>query len=335
MKFEEIIRDVKQGIFAPIYLLHGEEPFFIDKISEIIQEKALQPAERAFNELVLYGQDTNVVNLVHSAQRFPMGASRQLIILREAQMLDKIDLMENYVKHPSPSTILVINDKYKTLDGRTKVAAAFKKQAKAIVFESKPLNETQVTQWISSYLKDNNLAIEGKAGEMLKEAIGTNLEKLHQAVEKLQVSLNPGEKMITADMVARNVGISKEHNTFELQKALINKNGSKAHGITMAFAANPKKYPVPLVTGTLFTYFSKLLAYNSLKDKSKENVASSLGINPYFVGDYQTGARNYTQDKIIEIVSLLREYDMKSKGFGNVNTSNGDLLKELVYKIMH
>ncbi|WP_026473481.1 DNA polymerase III subunit delta [Alkaliflexus imshenetskii] len=335
MKFEEIIQQVKQGNYAPVYFLHGEEPFFIDKISETIQKHALKDDERGFNETILYGKDTDVINLIHAARRFPMGAPRQLIVVREAQLLDKIEMLESYIKNPLVSTILVINYKYKTLDGRSKVSAALKAQKQALVFESKKLYDNQVGAWIGSYLKEKGLSIEAKASVMLIEFLGSDLEKLVQAVEKLMISLGPGNSMITVDNVSRNIGISKEYNPFELQSALIQKDVAKANRIVRAFAANPKDYPVPAITGVLFNYFSKLLAYYYLTDKSKAAVASALKINPFFVGDYQTGARNYSGVKVAEVISLLREYDMKSKGFGNVSASSGELLTELVYKILH
>lgn len=335
MKFEEIIQQVKQGNYAPVYFLHGEEPFFIDKISETIQKHALKDDERGFNETILYGKDTDVINLIHAARRFPMGAPRQLIVVREAQLLDKIEMLESYIKNPLVSTILVISYKYKTLDGRSKVSAALKAQKHALVFESKKLYDNQVGAWIGSYLKEKGLSIEAKASVMLIEFLGSDLEKLVQAVEKLMISLGPGNSMITVDNVSRNIGISKEYNPFELQSALIQKDVAKANRIVRAFAANPKDYPVPAITGVLFNYFSKLLAYYYLTDKSKAAVASALKINPFFVGDYQTGARNYSGVKVAVVISLLREYDMKSKGFGNVSASSGELLTELVYKILH
>jgi DNA polymerase III subunit delta len=335
MKFEEIIQQVQNGIFSPIYFLHGEEPFFIDKLSDTIQKHALTDVERGFNETILYGKDTDVINLTHAARRYPMGAPRQLIVVREAQLLDKIELLESYFKNPLTSTVLVINHKYKTLDGRSKAASALKAQKLAVVFESKKLYDNQMGPWVTAYLKEHGLTIEPKALLMLIEFLGLELEKVVQAVDKLLVAMGIGTTLITTDHVAKNIGISKEYNPFELQSALINKDVLKANRIVKAFAANPKDYPVPAITGVLFNYFQKLLAYYYLPDKSKSSVASALKINPFFVGDYQTGARNYTGVKVAEIISLLREYDMRSKGFGNSGASGGDLLKELIYKILH
>ncbi|ASB48198.1 DNA polymerase III subunit delta [Alkalitalea saponilacus] len=335
MKFEELINKIKNEDFAPMYLLHGEEPFFIDKISETIQKHALKEEEKAFNETVVYGKDTDVVNLIHTARRFPMGSPRQVIIVREAQHLDKIDTLESYVKAPLSSTVLVLNYKYKKLDGRSKLAAAIKKNKSIVVFESAKLYDNQMGQWVNSYLKERGLTIEPKASVMLIEFLGLELEKVVQAADKLIVAMGPGNTHITSDHVAKNIGISKEYNPFELQKAIISKDVSRANRIIKAFGANPKDYPVPAITAILFNYFQKLLAYHYLKDKSKQVVASELKINPFFVTDYQNGARNYSGVKVAQIISILREYDMKSKGFGNTNTSHEDLLKEMIYKILH
>jgi DNA polymerase-3 subunit delta len=335
MKFEEIIQQVKQGIFSPIYFLYGDEPYFIDKLSETIQKHALTEAERGFNETIMYGKDTDVINLIHAARRYPMGAQRQLIVVREAQQLDKMDVMENYFKAPLTSTILVINYKYKSLDKRTKAYTTLNSQKHAVLFESKKLYDNQVGPWIAGYVKEQGLTIEPKAQVLLTEFLGSELEKVVQAIDKLLVAMGPGNKHITVDHVAKNIGVNKEYNPFELQAALMNKDVIKANRIVKAFAGNPKEYPLPVVTSTLFGYFSKLLMYYYLPDKNKSVVASALKINPFFVGDYQTGAKNYSGIKVAQIISLLREYDLKGKGFGNVSANNGDLLKELVFKILH
>lgn len=335
MKFEDIIKQVEQGVFAPIYFLYGEEPFFIDKISETIQKHALKEEERGFNETILYGKDTDVINLIHAARRYPMGAPRQLIIVREAQNLDKMELMESYFKTPLVSTILVINYKYKSPDKRTKFYAALNGQKHAILFESKKLYDNQVGPWISGYVKQLGLTIDPKAQVLLTEFLGAELEKVVQAIDKLLVAMGPGNKHISVDHVVKNIGISKEYNPFELQAALMHKDVVKANRIVKAFAANPKDYPLPMVTSTLFGFFSKLLMYYYLPDKSKGAVASALKIAPFFVDNYQIGAKNYSGIKVAQIISLLREYDLKSKGFGNVSATHGDLLKELVFKILH
>ncbi|MDR2927446.1 MAG: DNA polymerase III subunit delta [Cytophagaceae bacterium] len=336
MTFDEIILKVKQGGIAPIYFLYGEEPYFIDKIAETVQRHALTDAERGFNELIMYGKDTDSTNLVHAARQYPMGAQRQLIVLREAQYMDKMEVIENYFRAPLLSTVLVISYKYKALDKRTKLYTTLTKQPQAVVFESKKMYDNQMAQWITGYLSERKLSIEPRASQLLIEFLGTELEKVAQAVEKLMVAMGAGKTQITVDDVLRNIGVSKEYNPFELQSALINKDVMKANRILKAFASNPKDNPLVVVINALFGYFSKLLMFYYLPDKNnKAAVASALKINPYFVGDYQKGARNYKGTKVVEIVSLLREYDMKGKGFGNVSTSHSELMKEMVFKILH
>lgn len=335
MTFEEILKQVAADQLAPIYFLSGDEPYFIDKLADAIQAKTLKKEERGFNETIFYGKDTDAVNIVHAARRYPMGAARQLIMVREAQQLDEIDVLESYFKNPLPSTILVISYKYKSLDKRTKIYTALKGQKKAVIFEGKKLYDNQMSQWINGYLKQRGLSIEPQALVMLIDFLGAELEKVVQAVDKLLVAMGPGITSISAEQVFKNIGISKEYNTFELQKALFTKDVMKANRIVKAFSGDIKKYPMPAITAILYGYFSKLLAYYYLTDKSKGNVASQLKINPFFVSDYQTGARNFSGVKVAQIISLLREYDMKSKGFGNVNTPPEELLQEMVYKILH
>lgn len=335
MTFEEILKQASAGQLAPIYFLTGEEPYFIDKLATTIQKHALKDEERAFNEAVFYGKDADTTAVIETARRFPMGATRQLVVLREAQELNGFDRFESYFRTPQPSTVLVISYKYKKLDKRTKVYAALKAQKSAVIFEGKRLYDNQVGAWINGYLKERGLTIEPKALVMLTDYLGSELEKVVQSVDKLVVAMGPGVTKITEDHVYRNVGVSKEYNVFELQKALYTRNVEKANRIVKVFGADPKTYAMPAITATLFGYFSKLLTYYYLTDKSKSNVASQLKINPFFVADYETGARNFKGVKVAEIISLLREYDMKAKGFGNVNTPPGELLQEMVFKILH
>ena len=335
MKFEEIIKEVKNGNIAPIYFLQGEEPYFIDKIAETVQKHALTDAERGFNELIMYGKDTDTTYLAHIAKQYPMGANRQLIMVREAQNLAKVEALEHYFKNPQLSTVLVISYKYKTLDKRTKTYSAISKQSKAVFFESKKLYDNQMETWILKFLKEYGITIEARAVQMMIDFLGTELEKVVQSIEKLMVAMGPQKKQITADDVAKNVGIHKEFNPFELQKAIINKDILKANRIVKGLASG-KEVALPAITAILFSYFSKLLMYYYVPDKNKTaDVASRLKISPYGVSDYKTGAYNFRGTKVTEIISLLREFDMKSKGFGNVSTSQGELLKELVFKILH
>ena len=334
MTFTEIIQQIKNGNISPIYFLHGLEPYFIDKISETVQKHALTDEERGFNEIIMYGRDSNVTNLIHAARQYPMGAGRQLIIVREAQSLDDIDMMESYFRNPQTSTILVVSYK-KAIDKRTKNYITLSKQPLAVFFESKKLYDNQMNQWINDLAKEKGLIIEPRAAALLLEYLGADLEKVSQSIEKLTVAIGPNKNRIIVDDVANFIGISKDYTPFELQSAIINRDVMKANKIVKAFAAK-KDNPIQVVVSALFGYFSKLLLYYYIPDKNnKSAVASALKINPFFVDDYKKGYQNYRGVKIPEIISLLREYDMKSKGFGNVSASGGDLLKELVFKIMH
>lgn len=337
MKFEEIIQDVKNGKIAPIYFLYGDEPYFIDKISETVKSYALTDEERGFNEIIMYGKDANAVNLVHAARQYPMGARRQLIIVREAQDLDDIELLESYFKTPLQSTILVITYKYKTFDKRTKLYLSIYKQSQAVLFESKKLKEYEMDKWISGFAKENGLILDPRASALLIEFLGANLEKVVQSFEKLIVALGPGKNKITVEDVAKNVGISKEYDPFEFKTAIVNRDIMKANKIVKAFTANPKINAIQTVMGPLFQYFNKLLLYYYLPDKNnKSAVVSALKINPFGFDELKKGNQNYSGGKVFQIISLLREYDMKSKGFGEVSTtSSGDLLKELVFRILH
>ena len=334
--FEDIIKEAKNGKIAPIYFLYGDEPYFIDKIAETVQKHALTEEERSFNEIILYGKDINTLNLKHTAMQFPMGANRQLIIVREAQNLDQLDVLTSYFSNPLLSTVLVILYKYKKIEKKSKALQTLSKQPQAIVFESKSLYDYQMDQWIQNVIKENGLTIEPKATAILKEFLGTDLELVVQSVEKLKIAMGPGKTKITVDDISKNIGINKEYNTFELQSALISKDILKANRIVNAFAANPKDNPIQMIISTLFGFFSKLLLYYYISDKNNQTaVAEALKINPYFIKDYKTGAQNYKGVKVVEIISILREFDMKSKGFGNVSVSSGELLKEMIFRILH
>ena len=335
MTFENILKNIKAKNFSPIYFLSGDEPYFIDRLANEIQANALEEQERSFNEYIFYGEDADVVEIIHAAKRFPMGAQRQLVIVREAQALDKIDTLENYFVQPQPSTIMVISHKYKTLDKRKKLYTTLKKQKQAVYFESKQLYDNQLGAWIASYIKERGLTIEPKALVLLEENLGTKLENIVLAVDKLLVAIGPNSNQITAKQVYKNVGISKEYNVFELQNALAERNVVKSSKIAFAFMGDMRKNAVPMITATLFGFFSKLLAYYYLPDKSSGNVASKLRINPYHVRNYQMASTKYTGVKVAQIISILREYDAKAKGFENSGTSQEELLKEMIIKILY
>lgn len=330
--YEEIISNLHKKIYHPIYFLMGEETYFIDKISDYIADHVLTDAEKGFNQTVLYGKDLEPSTIIGNARRFPMMANHQVIIVREAQNIKKIEDLEPYVKNPLPSTILVINYKYKTLDKRKTFPKLV--DQKGVLFESKKIYENQLPTWISAYLKEQQYTIAPQATAMLAEYLGADLGKVANELDKLIISL-PAGTLITPDHIEKNIGISKEFNVFELQNSLGQRNFLKANRIINYFGANPTSNPMPAVISGLFSYFSKILNYHFLEDKSQNNAASVLGVHPFFVKDYVSAAKNYNIKKLVEIISILREYDMKSKGWGNVSASSADLQREMIYRILH
>lgn len=332
MTFEEIISNLKKKIYHPIYFLMGEETYFIDKISDYISDNVLTDAEKGFNQTILYGKDTEPHNIIANARRFPMMSNHQVIVVREAQNIKKIEDLEPYVKNPLNSTILVINYKYKTLDKRKTFPKLI--DQKGILFEAKKIYDNQLPTWIASYLKEQNFTIAPQAAAMLSEYLGADLSKVSNELDKLIISL-PSGSQITPDHIEKNIGISKEFNVFELQNALGERNLLKANRIVNYFGANPSSNPFPVIISGLFSYFSKILNYHFLEDKSQNNVASVLQVHPFFVKTYIAAAKNYNIKKLVEIISILREYDMKSKGWGNVSASPADLQREMVYRILH
>ncbi len=331
--FEEIMSDLKKRIFKPVYFLAGDEPYYIDLITEYIEEKVLPEAEKAFNQLIIYGEETSVSSIIETARRFPMMASHQVVIVKEAQALKKIEDLMFYLDKPLLSTILVLNYKYKVIDKRTKLYKTLDTQG--AYFESMRLRDYQVPPWIERYLMTKGIKTDPDASAMLTEYLGTDLHKIVNELDKLLITLPEGKPVITSSLIEKNIGISKDYNNFELQKAIGEKNIYKANMIIYYFANNPKENPITLTIASLFSFFTKILTYHYLTDKSKNNVASVLKINPFFVKDYETSATKYNASKTVQIISLLRTFDMKSKGFGDISTDPGDLLKELVYKILH
>ncbi|SEB83972.1 DNA polymerase III, delta subunit [Tenacibaculum sp. MAR_2009_124] len=328
-----LINDIKNGNYKPIYFLMGEEPYYIDKISEYIESNVLDESEKGFNQVVMYGRDVSIEEIVSSAKRFPMMAEHQVIIVKEAQDLSRtIDKIESYANQPQPSTILVFNYKYKKLDKRKKAYKAISKNG--VLFESKKLYENQVADWIRKVLGGKKYNIEPKASQMLVEFLGTDLSKISNELEKL-VSVLPAETIISAQHIEENIGISKDFNNFELRKAVGEKDIVKANRIITYFAQNPKNNPLVMTISLLNSFFTQLLMYHGLKDKSKASVAKNLGVNPYFVDDYVTAARNYPMRKVSQVIALLRDADMKSKGVGGNALSQSDILKELLFMILH
>ncbi len=332
MNYEDILANLRNKIYHPIYFLMGEESYFIDQITDHIAKNVLTEAEQGFNQHILYGKDTDIDTIITNARRFPMMANHQVIIVKEAQNIKKIEDLEPYINAPLESTILVINYKYKTLDKRKSFAKMLGK--KGVLFESKKIYDNQLPNWINSYLSSHNFSIAPQAAAMLAEYLGTDLSKVSNELDKLIISL-PENTKITPEHIEKNIGISKDFNIFELQNALGERNVLKTNQIINYFAANPASSPITRTIASLYFYFMKILTYHFLDDKSQNSVASSLQINPYFVRSYIAAAKQYPIRKVVDIIAVLREYDMKSKGMGNVSATAGDLQREMIYKILH
>jgi len=330
---KQLVTDIKKGSLKPIYFLMGEEPYYIDKISDFIEDNVLAEEEKGFNQMVLYGRDVSIDDIVSNAKRYPMMAERQVVIVKEAQDLSRtIEKLVSYVENPQTTTVLVVNYKYKKIDKRKALYKALKKDC--IVFESKKLYENQVAEWIRRTLSPKGYTISVKAAQMLVEFLGTDLSKINNELEKLQLII-PKDTQITPEIIEENIGISKDYNNFELRKAIGDKNHVKAYKIVNYFADNPKDNPMVVTVSLLFSFFSQLLHLHGLHDKSPRAVASSLRVNPYFVNEYLTAARNYPMKKVSSVIATLREFDVKSKGVGANAVPQGDLLKELMVKILN
>lgn len=337
-KPEQVLASLKKRQFAPVYFLQGEETFYIDLISDYIEKHALAEHEKGFNQMVLYGKDITVGNLLTQARRFPMMAERQVIIVKEAQDIQDLGreeaqkLLESYMERPVPSTILVINHKYKSLDGRKSLAKTI--DAKAILVDSRKLYDNKIPEWITGYVKEKEYSIHPGATQLLADFIGNDLSRLSNEIDKLLINFKEKTE-INADMVQKYVGISKEFNSFELQKALIGRDVLKANQIIQYFEANPKSNPLIQVVATLFSFFSKVLLAHDSKDKSDAGLAKALGVNPFFVKDYIQAMRTYPLLKVIRIIHHLRTADLQSKGVDAGQATEGQILKELVFKILH
>jgi DNA polymerase-3 subunit delta len=310
----------------------GDEPYFIDRLSEYISDTVLSEEEKSFNHMVLYGKEVNIDELLGVAKRYPMMAERQVVIVKEAQHLSRtIENLTAYAENPQLSTVLVLCYKYKKLDRRKKLHKALRKHG--VVFESKKMYENQVAEWIRSQLKGKGYSISHKAAVLLVEFLGTDLSRIHNELDKLLIILPKGTEIGPAE-IEEHIGISKDYNNFELKKAIGEKDIKKAARIARYFSENPKDNPFVVTVTLLHSFFTQLLQYHGMTDHSPRSVAAALRINPYFVSEYQTAARNYPMKKVSQIISELRELDLKGKGVGATAISQADLLKEMLVKIM-
>lgn len=330
---KQLVTDIKNRKLKPIYFLMGEETYYIDRISDFIEDTVLSEDEKGFNQMVLYGRDVTIEDIVGNAKRFPMMSEYQVVIVKEAQDLSRtIEKLGDYALNPQPSTILVVNYKYKTIDKRKSLFKNIQKVG--VVYESKKLYENQVADWIKGTLSSQNYTIVPKAAQMLVEFLGNDLSKISNELNKLKIILPVGTQ-ITPEHIEANIGISKDYNNFELRKAIGQRDTLKAFRIVNYFAENPRDNPMVVTVSLLFSFFSQLLHFHGLHDKTPRHVASALKINPYFVNEYIEAAHNYPMKKVSAVVSTLREIDVKSKGVGANAIPQGDLLKEMLVKIMN
>lgn len=334
----EILKSLKNKEYAPIYFLQGEEPYYIDQIADYIEAHAISEADKGFNQTIMYGKDSNMVDVLGNAKRFPMMAEKQLVLVKEAQYLpdfkneDGRDMLEAYVKNPVPSTILVFCHKYSKLLGTTKLAKVLKKEA--IFLTSDPIKDYNLVKWIQSYLGSNGIKATGKAVQMLADHIGTNLERLTNEINKLLINVDKNT-VIDDSHIDKYVGINKDYNVFELQQALITKDVLKANKIVKYFGANPKEHhPIPII-GFLYAMYTKILKTHAAKDKSSGALASTLKIPPFVVRDYITAARNYSYAKVIQNIGVLHRADLAIKGVDSGQLRDGVILKQVVFELLH
>ncbi len=349
MTFEQIISDIKKKIYHPVYFLTGEEPFYIDQLADHFENSILSESEKEFNQSVVYGKDLDVYTLISYARRYPMMSSHQVLIVKEAQDMKSLfakeksdkkgkkdkedkDPFADYLQKPTESTILVFCHKYGKVDKRTKIAKLLDKHA--VVFESKKIFDDALPAWIAKLITSKGFKIDAKSSTMLADNLGNDLTKIANEVSKLALNLKPGQE-ITPTIIEENIGVSKDFNIFELLKAIGQRNTLKAFRIVEYFASNPKNNPMVLSITQLYGYFLKILTYHQLDDRSANNAASILGVHPYFLNDYVNASRAYPASHCIRNISYIRDFDLRSKGVKNLSAGEGELMKELIYKILN
>lgn len=331
--YDSIIKEINSRLFAPVYYLMGEEPYYIDRLADYIAENVLSEEERGFNQMVIYGQDTDIGSIVAAAKRYPMMAEHQVIIVKEAQTLRNMDELVYYLQKPQPTTVLVFCHKYGTLDRRKKVAVEIEKTGR--LFESKKLKDSMLPSFISSYVRAKGTAIDAKAAGMMVESIGADLSRLASELDKLIIAKPQNDEPITPELVEECVGISKDYNVFELKNALMVKDVVKANTIAKYMEDNKKIFAMPMVLSMLFNFYSNLMMAYYAPDKSDNGIAAYLDLrNPWQAKEYQTAMRYYNAWKVMYIISDIRKYDALSKGYG-ANATDKGLLRELIYHILH
>ncbi len=333
MTYEAIISDLKAAKYSPIYLLHGEEAYFIDKISQYIEAHVLSEGEKAFNQILMYGKEVTTTQVIDIARQYPMMSERRVVVIKEAQAMSRIDGLEGYVKNPSPQTILVINYKHKKLDGRSKLSKAIK--GKGVIFYSKKLYDNKIPAWITNAVASKGKKITSSAASMMAEYLGSDLSKINNEIDKIVINLRD-QPLISEEIVQEQVGITKDYNVFELQKAISFGDTEKVFRIIKYFGNNPKSNPVVMVLSSLFNYFRKVytVAYY-LKKKRDNELAAMVGVSPFFIGEYKQAARNFSINKLVDIFSAIQKADLMSKGVGARGMDQNEILRELMIKIFY
>jgi DNA polymerase-3 subunit delta len=329
----QVLEPLKKKIFSPVYFFYGEEPYYIDELTTYIEQNTLEEADRDFNQTVVYGRDTTPREIIDLARRFPMMSNYLLVIVKEAQDLGNIELLEPYLQAPSASTILVVNYKYKKLDKRKSVYKLLSKSKETVLFESAKLYDNQVPDWISDKVRGMGSTISPGSALLLSEYLGNDLSRISNELQKLMIGLKPGDP-ITSDNIEQNIGISKEFNIFELTKAFSTRDAFRAFRIIQYFEANPKQNSLFLVIPMLYSFFMKVFLFHQVSRESKNVVASKLGINPFFYEEYRTAAQNYPPEKLKQIVAQLHDLDLKCKGVGLRDSTSYGPLKDFTLQVL-
>lgn len=332
MNANSIISDLKKKAYSPVYFLGGNEPFHIDKIVKFAEQNILEESERSFNQVILYGKEVDFKAVIDNARQFPMMASHRLVILKEAQSMRDFDKLESYFNNPAEQTVLMVSYKHKKPDGRKSVFKTLKKQS--VYFESNKIKDYKLAEWIHNYVKEKGFAIDIRASQLLAEYLGNDLQKIENEISKVTINLKSGQEL-TAELIQNNIGISKEYNVFELQKALGMRQTTRVNTIANNMADHIKNNPLPLVVSSLYRYFSQLFFVAQNRSMSDQEIAGKLRINPYFIKDIKAAAGSYSMTQFYAIFQLFKKYDLKSKGVGNRQTSPDNLLREMVMKLVH
>ena len=331
MKYNEIIKSIDDKKYYNVYFLSGTESYYIDKISDYISKNILNEEEKAFNQAVLYGKETNAKEIISEAKQYPFGSQHRVVVVKEAQHIRNIENLDKYLENPLSSNVLVICYK-KKIDSRKKFFKNLKKNN--YLFESNQLYENQIANWINEYCNEKGINITNESCAILAEHLGNNLSKITNELDKLLINISNDEK-ITPTIIEKNIGISKDYNVFELQNCLGKKNILQSNKIANFLSANSKNNPFVLTISSIFSFFKKVLIYKQISNLDRSKIASTLKINPYFINQYQTASQNYNYNQLKKIFKFIEEYELRSKGIGNYNTSTDSLLKELIFKILH